>query len=277
MQLVVLHTFLMSQDMTTYEYIMHKRDAQDLRELEAEAAKYGAEGARRSKRRINPLIQRMMGCVDWIVFCRCGRRRRRKPAPADTPANVAAKGEDAQCDGQIVGADANTWTAEASNAQADKSSSPSWPREEENGWATPEAELPRNGVGATANAQASTPEERELDRDKVDVAATATPAAQPLPPLGATGYAAAGIQNAPPEQSDQGRCSDLGKIMVDTGIDAPASLGPGGDDKRVEQMAVDYDSRGSDVRVLAQQAPGSGATSAEGCSWPWTMPCHYQR
>lgn len=59
LQLVLLHLFLASQDLTTYEYIMSKRDE---------------NGLDRLKRHVRQLPT----CLDWIVFSRCGQRRRAK-------------------------------------------------------------------------------------------------------------------------------------------------------------------------------------------------------
>jgi len=61
MQLVILHIFLASQNMTTYEYIMNKRNIDN-------------NEARDLGRRFRTLP----GCMDWIVFSRCGQKRRRK-------------------------------------------------------------------------------------------------------------------------------------------------------------------------------------------------------
>jgi len=77
MQLVLLHVYLMHQNLTTYEYIMNRRQ-QD-------------EGT--SKFRGLPR------CMDWIVFSRCGQRRPKKkdkiekidetkPAPPDVEAGA---------------------------------------------------------------------------------------------------------------------------------------------------------------------------------------------
>jgi len=67
-QLMLLHLFLMSQHMTTYEYVMNKRELQQGHEKEA-----GAEGM--SLRKQGPTLPH---CMDWIIFCRCGQRRKRK-------------------------------------------------------------------------------------------------------------------------------------------------------------------------------------------------------
>lgn len=64
MQLVFLHTYLMHQNLTTYEYITNKREDS------------GPEGRR---------FKGLPGWMDWIVFSRCGRRRKKKdkPPPAE--------------------------------------------------------------------------------------------------------------------------------------------------------------------------------------------------
>ncbi|CAK0798808.1 unnamed protein product, partial [Prorocentrum cordatum] len=60
---VVLHLFLMSQNLTTYEYIMNQRFP-------------GEDGGTAGKLRRH--IRKLPSCMDWIVFSRCGRRRRPK-------------------------------------------------------------------------------------------------------------------------------------------------------------------------------------------------------
>jgi hypothetical protein len=62
MQLVLLHTFLASQNMTTYEYIMNKRSNEN-----DQAS--GGLGRR---------FRTLPSCMDWIVFSRCGQKRRKK-------------------------------------------------------------------------------------------------------------------------------------------------------------------------------------------------------
>mmetsp|Transcript_43168 Transcript_43168/g.120098 ORF Transcript_43168/g.120098 Transcript_43168/m.120098 type:complete len:358 (-) Transcript_43168:296-1369(-) len=66
LQLVLLHAFLASQQLTTYEYIMNKRSQMDRPE--------GDKASGRIGRRIRTLP----GCMDWIVFSRCGQKRRKK-------------------------------------------------------------------------------------------------------------------------------------------------------------------------------------------------------
>lgn len=67
MQLVLLHCFLMTHNMTTYDYIKNKRDRQK-----------GGDETR--GRPMNPCIHRCMERMDWIIFCRCGKRHRKRRA-----------------------------------------------------------------------------------------------------------------------------------------------------------------------------------------------------
>mmetsp|Transcript_93775 Transcript_93775/g.292214 ORF Transcript_93775/g.292214 Transcript_93775/m.292214 type:complete len:429 (-) Transcript_93775:235-1521(-) len=64
LQLVLLHAFLWSQDLTTYEYIMNKR------EMTREGKKAGQNIGQRARS--------LPSCMDWIVFSRCGQKRRTK-------------------------------------------------------------------------------------------------------------------------------------------------------------------------------------------------------
>jgi len=73
LQLVVLHMFLMSQQLTTYEYIMSKHDRQEAQAREKEGLETDEEGGSFKKK-----IHTLPHCMDWIVFCRCGKRRRPK-------------------------------------------------------------------------------------------------------------------------------------------------------------------------------------------------------
>jgi len=65
MQLVILHAFLSSQHLTTYEYIMNKRNMQ-LEEPDYEEAVETRP----------PRLKTLPSCMDWIVFARCGTKRR---------------------------------------------------------------------------------------------------------------------------------------------------------------------------------------------------------
>jgi len=93
LQLVILHVFLASQNLTTYEYIMNKcNDEDELDELEQPHATKAARDSidstvgrpadlppniRRGWRRLSGM-KKLPRCMDWIVFVRCGRSRRRK-------------------------------------------------------------------------------------------------------------------------------------------------------------------------------------------------------
>lgn len=83
MQLVLLHMFLMSQGLTTYEYIMNKRDSMD-RSKEPGAGTGSDEYGRATKSRAQAspakAVKSLPRCMDWIFFCSCGKRRRR-PSP----------------------------------------------------------------------------------------------------------------------------------------------------------------------------------------------------
>jgi len=72
-QLIFLHCFLMSQQLTTYEYINIKLErfpAEDCGEKYKSDEMNGK--AARKMRKITTLPR----CMDWIVFCRCGKRRK---------------------------------------------------------------------------------------------------------------------------------------------------------------------------------------------------------
>jgi len=81
MQLVVLHTFLMQNNMTTYEYIVMKNQAAEKREIEAASG----EAPKRFKS--------LPGWMDWIVFSRCGQRRRRKKDNIEKIEEAPKRGE----------------------------------------------------------------------------------------------------------------------------------------------------------------------------------------
>lgn len=70
MQLVLLHAFLVSQDLTTYEYIMGKRENEGGGEEQAKSPSMMQAAKKR--------IKTLPSCLDWIVFSRCGKRRRPK-------------------------------------------------------------------------------------------------------------------------------------------------------------------------------------------------------
>lgn len=96
LQLVLLHVFLWSQNLTTFDYIMHKRSQQDERQSGGQSEEGGI------RRRMKTLPR----CMDWIVFCRCGQRRK-KPnkmsiQPIGKGTSTPAPG-DAQADGSDSG------------------------------------------------------------------------------------------------------------------------------------------------------------------------------
>lgn len=66
MQLVLLHAFLWSQNLTTYEYIMNKR------EITRE------DGDKKGGKNMSQRIRTLPHCMDWIVFSRCGQKRKTK-------------------------------------------------------------------------------------------------------------------------------------------------------------------------------------------------------
>lgn len=104
MQLVLLHIFLCSQDLTTYEYIMNKR----------EITLSGVGGAK--AKNLSHRIKTLPHCMDWIVFSRCGQKRRKPPQQAQQQTSVegvpakggapdAEAGRPVSADGMPLGAD----------------------------------------------------------------------------------------------------------------------------------------------------------------------------
>lgn len=98
-QLIFLHCFLASQQLTTYEYINIKLERSP---PEDGGEKYKSdemhEEAAGKVRKITTLPR----CMDWIVFCRCGRRRKRRRR---TPQNDVERIDTLQVDaGSSVGA-----------------------------------------------------------------------------------------------------------------------------------------------------------------------------
>lgn len=77
LQLVVLHTYLMHQHLTTHDYIIIKRNTQDEKEARDQADRRTGRLPGRLQRRIRTLPR----CMDWIIFCG-GRRRKRPPQPS---------------------------------------------------------------------------------------------------------------------------------------------------------------------------------------------------
>lgn len=77
LQLVVLHMFLMSQNLTTYEYIMNKRS------ISENCEGGGDDGAKQDQASsVQKRFKTLPRCMDWIVFSRCGQRRRKRPKNA---------------------------------------------------------------------------------------------------------------------------------------------------------------------------------------------------
>lgn len=108
MQLVILHIFLYTQNLTTYEYIMNKmNDDEELDELQppAPAAPAAASespkelptppppNVRRGWRRLKGM-KKLPRCMDWIVFVRCGRSRRRSQRNSVEQLEAAVKNEE---------------------------------------------------------------------------------------------------------------------------------------------------------------------------------------
>merc|ERR1719291_1283768 len=93
-QLVVLHLFLVSQNLTTYEYIMNQRFP-------------GEDGGAAGKLRRH--IRKLPSCMDWIVLSRCGRRRRPKSSGTKEvqvqKASGAADRPVGEANGAVVAAD----------------------------------------------------------------------------------------------------------------------------------------------------------------------------
>lgn len=77
LQLVVMHAFLASQNLTTYEYIMKKRSMDEESE-ENEVCEGDKEESSKAGKPTRSRIRTLPSCLDWIVFARCGKRRRRK-------------------------------------------------------------------------------------------------------------------------------------------------------------------------------------------------------
>lgn len=91
LQLVVLHVFLVTQRLTTYEYIVNKRSGFERREEcdEAGMEKLGSSGDGAAAGGSGGKVRTLPRCMDWIFFSRCGRGRRTdaagKAAPSTDP------------------------------------------------------------------------------------------------------------------------------------------------------------------------------------------------
>lgn len=79
LQLVLLHLFLMSQNLTTFEYIVNKQERSEAREdgKDLNTGKLGKSSVARA-RILSRNIRTLPRCMDWIVFCRCGQRKKRR-------------------------------------------------------------------------------------------------------------------------------------------------------------------------------------------------------
>mmetsp|Transcript_1483 Transcript_1483/g.3349 ORF Transcript_1483/g.3349 Transcript_1483/m.3349 type:complete len:242 (-) Transcript_1483:37-762(-) len=100
----------MWQGLTTYDYIISKRQAQDDQEFEGSKAPVpsASDGLHeRSRARVRFLPS----CMDWIIFSRCGQRRKQKPKPDAAPASLEQKS--LQCAKEM---EAATTALEQSNA-----------------------------------------------------------------------------------------------------------------------------------------------------------------
>uniref|UniRef100_A0A7S2E3N6 Palmitoyltransferase n=1 Tax=Alexandrium andersonii TaxID=327968 RepID=A0A7S2E3N6_9DINO len=85
LQLVLLHLFLMSQNLTTFEYIVNKQERLEARE-EGRELKSGSAKAR--ARILSRKIRTLPRCMDWIVFCRCGQRRKKRRSQNTSKVNA---------------------------------------------------------------------------------------------------------------------------------------------------------------------------------------------
>jgi len=98
-QLVCLHVFLWTQELTTYEYIMSKRSQeeeaafQEDKPPEGEGGEAAPESApsQQSVRRLR--IRTLPGWMDWIVFSRCGAKKRPRPKPTTTTEQAPPEAE----------------------------------------------------------------------------------------------------------------------------------------------------------------------------------------
>eukprot|EP00747_Dinoflagellata_sp_TGD_P170195 gnl/TRDRNA2_/TRDRNA2_201133_c0_seq1.p1 gnl/TRDRNA2_/TRDRNA2_201133_c0~~gnl/TRDRNA2_/TRDRNA2_201133_c0_seq1.p1 ORF type:complete len:456 (+),score=69.64 gnl/TRDRNA2_/TRDRNA2_201133_c0_seq1:81-1448(+) len=126
MQLVILHCFLTWQNLTTYEYIMNKRN-QELENLDGvgkyqEGGEQGKDGEKgrwsKSKQVMVRKIVTLPRCMDWIVFARCGSRK--KSSKRDNIQRIdkkdgtsAGSGKAAAAAGQASGSDSDATTTVA--------------------------------------------------------------------------------------------------------------------------------------------------------------------
>merc|ERR1740121_107465 len=79
MQLIILHIFLWTQDLTIFEYIKKKL----AKEGDARNEKFDSVKAAAGK--LGQRIRTLPHCMDWMIFCRCGQRRRGGKRKGDKP------------------------------------------------------------------------------------------------------------------------------------------------------------------------------------------------
>lgn len=91
LQLVGLHAFLNWQQLTTYEYFSYKRERQEMEQQGLDSEHDEARGGRR--------IVTLPSCLDWIIFSRCGKRKRRPKADPGASDNATPERE---ADEQII-------------------------------------------------------------------------------------------------------------------------------------------------------------------------------
>eukprot|EP00927_Polykrikos_kofoidii_P042134 TRINITY_DN3599_c0_g2_i1.p1 TRINITY_DN3599_c0_g2~~TRINITY_DN3599_c0_g2_i1.p1 ORF type:complete len:439 (+),score=96.36 TRINITY_DN3599_c0_g2_i1:98-1414(+) len=89
-QLVLLHAFLMSQKLTTYEYAIYKRDLQ--LEMEVRGTLEDSEAKPKVSSSLAKRIKTLPSCLDWFVFAKCSSQRRRKKC-TDTQPSIPAGGK----------------------------------------------------------------------------------------------------------------------------------------------------------------------------------------
>mmetsp|Transcript_128074 Transcript_128074/g.370692 ORF Transcript_128074/g.370692 Transcript_128074/m.370692 type:complete len:797 (+) Transcript_128074:96-2486(+) len=123
-QLVLLHMFLIYHGLTTYEYIVQKRSQ--------EAADPDDSGSGKKK-----MALALPRWLDWIVFSRCGRRKRRQRQAKDAAATYRP-GDEERCEVPDWGSESAPMTPDASTSPREP---PLPPRGRRGLWAEPEDEL----------------------------------------------------------------------------------------------------------------------------------------
>lgn len=117
-QLIFLHMFLMSQGLTTYEYMVNKLA---LQEAQKEAEARNDEEANKgvittiAGKKIR-IIKTLPRCMDWIIFSRCGRRRRKRP-PRPPKVDAAEEAQGVVADTVVEG---HPVVAEATASETDR-------------------------------------------------------------------------------------------------------------------------------------------------------------